>query len=150
MGFKKGNFPCKYLGIELENGNKHNKVWIQILKKLDSKIGGWKDKWLTKVGKTTKIRVVLSALPIYPLSFLPLPKFINKKLEAKFISFLWKDWEEDKKIALIKWDKIIKPKELEGLSIKKLNWQNEALGAKLTWRLFKEQDQKWAKIMYNK
>lgn len=27
MGFKKGSFPCKYLGIELEKGNKSNKVW---------------------------------------------------------------------------------------------------------------------------
>ena len=37
-----------------------------------------------------------------------------------------------------------------GLGIKNLNRQNEALGAKLTWRLFKEKDQKWAKILYNK
>ena len=55
MGFKKGNFPCKYLGIELENGNKHNKVWSHILKRLDIRIGGWKDKWLTKVGKKPKL-----------------------------------------------------------------------------------------------
>ena len=40
MGFKKGNFPCKYLGIELENGNKHNKVWSQILKDYIQK---WED-----------------------------------------------------------------------------------------------------------
>ena len=122
MGYKKGNFPCKYLGIDLENGNKHNKVWSQILKRLDTKIKGWKDKWLTKVGKVTKIRTILLALPIYPLSCLSLPKIINKKLEAKFRNFLWKDCEKDKKLALIKWDKISKPKELVGLGIKKLDW----------------------------
>ena len=27
LGFKKGDFPCKYLGIDLVNGNKHHKVW---------------------------------------------------------------------------------------------------------------------------
>ena len=37
-----------------------------------------------------------------------------------------------------------------GLGIKKLNWQNEALGAKLSWRLYKEHNQKWARILYNK
>lgn len=28
--------------------------------------------------------------------------------------------------------------------------QNEALGAKLIWRLYNERDQKWAKILFNK
>jgi hypothetical protein len=120
-GFKKGNFPCKYLGIDLEKGTKHNKIWGQILKKLDTKMGGWKDKWLTKTGKVTKIIAVLSTLPSYPLSCLPLPKLINKKLETKFKNFLWKDYENDKKLALIKWDNICKPKELGGLGIRNLN-----------------------------
>ena len=53
-------------------------------------------------------------------------------------------------MALIKWDKISKPKVLGGLGIKNLNWKNEALGEKLTWRLFKEHNKKWAKILYNK
>ena len=112
MGFKKGEFPCKYLGIELENGNKRHKVQKQVLSKLDSKIGGWKDKWLTKASKVTKIKVVLSALPIYPLSCLPLPKSINNKLESKLRNFLMKKCDEEKKVALIKWDKISKPKEI--------------------------------------
>lgn len=132
MGFKIGKIPCKYLGIEQENRNKHIKVWNQILSKLDSKIGGWKDKWLTRAGKIMKIRAVLSALPLYPISCLPLPKSINNKLEGKLRNFLWKNREEEKKISLIKWDKISNPKELEGLGIKKLNWKNEALGAKLS------------------
>ena len=150
LGFKKGEFPCKYLGIDLENGNKSHKVWHKVLYKLDSKIGIWKDKWLTKAGKITKIKVVLAALPIYPLSCLPLPKSINHKLETKLRNFLWKDREEDKKMALIKWEKISKPKELGGLGIKRLNRKNEAFGAKLVWRLYKEHNKKWAKILYNK
>ena len=113
MGFKIGKFPCKYLGIDLENRNKHIKVWNQILSKLNTKIGGWKDKWLTKAGKVIKIRAVLSALPLYPLSCLPLPKSINNKLEAKLRNFLWRDCEEDKKIALIKWIKSVNQKNWE-------------------------------------
>ena len=53
-------------------------------------------------------------------------------------------------MALIKWEKICKPKELGGLGIKNLQWQNEALGAKLIWCLYKNRDQKWAMILYNK
>ena len=34
--------------------------------------------------------------------------------------------------------------------MKNLQWQNEAIGAKLIWRLYNERDRKWAKILYNK
>lgn len=150
MGYKKGKFPCKYLGIELEKGSRSNKAWHNTFNKLDSQIGGWKDKWFTKVGKVTKIRAVLSSLSTYPMSCLPLAKHTNKKFEAKFRKFLCNDSTDLNKLALIKWDNICKPKDLGGLGIKNLCWQNEALGAKLAWRLFIEREQKWAKVLYNK
>lgn len=150
MGFRKGQFPCKYLGIALEKGSKSCKVWENTIEKLEARIGGWKDKWLSKAGKVTKIGSVLSAIPIYPLSCLPLSKSFRNKLESKLRNFLWKDCVEDKKLALIKWENISKPKTLGGLGIKNLEWQNEALGAKLIWRLYNERDHKWAQILYNK
>ena len=87
MGYKRGPFPCIYIGIELEKGSKYNKDLIMILEKLDARIGGWKDKWLTKARKITKIRAILSALPTYPLSYLPLSKHINKKFKAMLRNF---------------------------------------------------------------
>jgi ribonuclease HI len=150
LGFKKGQFPGKYLGIALEKGANSSKIWQNTIEKVDARIGSWKDKWLSKAGKCTKIKSVLSAIPTFPLSCLPLSKSSLSKLESKLRNFLWKDCEDDKKLALIKWDNICKPKELGGLGIKNLQWQNEALGAKLIWRLFKERNQKWARILYNK
>lgn len=120
MGYQKGSFPCKYLGIELEKGEKSNKVWLNIMKKLEARIGYWKDKWLTKAGKSTKIISVLSAIPTYPLSCLSLPKTHFHKIEANLRNFLWNNCEESKKLALIKWDNICRPKECGGLGIKNL------------------------------
>ena len=96
MGYKKENVLCNYLGIELEKGNKHNKEWNLIQRKIDARIGGWKEKGLTKSRKITMIRAVLLALVIYPLSCLPRPKFINKELEEKFRNFLWNDSKDSK------------------------------------------------------
>ena len=114
LGYKKGRFPCKYLGIALEKGTKSNKVWSNTIEKMDAKLGCWKDRWLSKAGKCTKIRSVLSAIPIFPLSCLPLSKGNLHKFESKMRNFLWKDCEEDKKLALIKWEKICKPKDAGG------------------------------------
>ena len=123
MGYKKGSFPCKYLGIELEKGAKSSKIWYNVLKKLESKIGGWKGKWLTKASKKIKIRSVLLAIPTYPLSCLPLPKYLHHKLQLNLRDFLQNDCEESKKLALIKWDKNFKPKEFGGLGIKCWNYK---------------------------
>ena len=120
MGFKKGLFPCRYLGISLEKGSRHSGVWRDTLEKVDKRIGSWKDKWLTKAGKITKIRSVLSAIPIFPMACLPLSNWVSTKFESKLQNFLWKDKEDDKKVALIKWENLCKPKEFGGLGIKKL------------------------------
>ena len=65
-------------------------------------------------------------------------------------NFLWRDYEEDKKLPLIKLESIYKPMDMGGLGIKNLQWQNAALGEKLIWRLYQDRDHKWAKIIYNK
>lgn len=35
MGYRKGIFPCKYLGIQPEKGIREGKFWIMILEKID-------------------------------------------------------------------------------------------------------------------
>lgn len=142
MGYEKGVFPCKYLSIDLEKSTKSRKVWHNTLGKMEARIGSWKDKWLLKVRKSIKIRSILFAILTYPLSCLPLPKHLLHKFKAKLRNFLWNDCEESKKLALLKWDKICKPKELGGLGIKNLIWKNEALGDKLIWRLYSEREKK--------
>ena len=78
MSYKKGLFPCNYLGISLEKNLKHRKVWQEMIGKVDKWIGSWKNKWLSKAGKITKIRSVLSAIPIFPMARLPLSNWMSK------------------------------------------------------------------------
>ena len=146
----KEKISCKYLGISLEKDLKSKKVWIDTIGKLDGRIGSWKDKWLSKAKKIMKIRAVLLAIPIFPLAYLPLSNCISSTFESKFRNFLWNDRNDKNNLALIKWDELCKPKELGGLGIKKPQWQNEALGAKLIWQLYSKHNQKWTKIFYYK
>ena len=150
LGFNKGKFPFRYLGIYLDKNKQTNSGWEHILRKIDNQTESWKDRWLTKAGRATKIKAVLAAIPSYQMSCSYLPKHINSKLESKMRNFFWKGLEDKKKVALISWNKICKPKDYGGLGIKNLEWQNKALGAKQVWRLYQERDRKWAKIIYNK
>ena len=51
MGYNKGKFPYKSLGIALEKGLKSNKVWCNTMEKMNSRLGSWQDKWLVKAKK---------------------------------------------------------------------------------------------------
>lgn len=76
------------------------------------------------------------------MACLPLTNWMSKRFETKLRNFLWKNKEDEKRLALVKWDNVCKPIECGGLGIKKPQWQNEALGAKLVWRLYLESDKK--------
>lgn len=91
----------------------------------------WKGKRLSWAGRLVMIQVVVSTLPIYLLSILSLLASANAFLIKKMRNFFWQNTEEKHKIALIAWDKIIKPKIMGGVGIKDLKLQNKALGAKL-------------------
>lgn len=78
MGYRKGTFPCKYLGISLEKNLIYTKFWQDTIEKVEKWVGRWKNKWLSKAGKITKIRSVLSAIPIFPLACLPLTIWMSK------------------------------------------------------------------------
>ena len=39
MGYKKAQFPCKYLGISLEKGSKSKQIWIDTMGKMDGRSG---------------------------------------------------------------------------------------------------------------
>lgn len=150
MRYKKCYFPCKYLGIHLEKGARKNKGWGNILYRIDKQTETWKAQWLTKAGRAMKIKAIFSYIPTYQMLCLPLPKNINKKLEGKLRNFFQNETKDKKRLALIKWEKICQPKEVGGLGIKKFSQQNEVLGGKLVWRMYKERESKWAKILYNK
>ena len=99
MGYKKCQFLFNYLGIALEKSSKSSKVWKNTFDKLDMRIGSWKDKWLSKVGKTTKISSILSTIPIFHLSYLPLSKNTLSKFEANLELLFGKIVKKIKKIG---------------------------------------------------
>ena len=50
---------------------------------LDKKIESWKAKFLTKASRATMIKFVLSVIPTYQMSCLPLPKGVKINLDNK-------------------------------------------------------------------
>jgi len=73
-------------------------------------------------------------MPIYQSSILLAPGLVIRKIEGLLRKFIWEGGKgNEKKLHLVRWDKIQKPRDEGGLQVRSLTIQNQALGAKLLW-----------------
>ena len=103
------------------------------IKKQNPRLGR---KWLNKVGKVVLMNSVLTSLPIYQCFVLLAPKTITNKINEMLRHFLWEGGRNcEKKIHLVSWDKVMKPKMEGGLQIRNVAIQNLVMGGKILWNL---------------
>ena len=93
--------------------NKHNFIVERVI----SKLSGWKEKFLSFVGRIVLIRSVMTVLPNHVMQGVALPSQLCEKLDKINRDFLWGSSTEKKKLHLVGWSKIIRPKEEGGLDI---------------------------------
>lgn len=99
LGFKKEKFPCRYLGLPLDKGNKVNKLWDSIVTRMQHKMDSWKGKWASNAGRATMLKSILFSIPIYQMSCLPLTQGSKAKVENKIRTFYWQGVSDERKLA---------------------------------------------------
>ena len=65
---KVGCLPMSYLGMPLGAHFKDASIWNPILERVEKKLSGWKQLYLSKGGRLTLLNSTLSSLPTYYLS----------------------------------------------------------------------------------
>ena len=110
------------------------------MEKVQAKLSSWKAKLLSPAG-----RVIL--VPAYYMQNVTLPIRICSNLDKMNKDFLWGSTDERKKMHMISWDKVCRPKDLGGLGLYSTRSRNLALLAKLNWRAMEEPDSLWVKTL---
>ena len=82
------DFPFSYLGIPVGSTSKSWNVWQPLISKFESKLAKWKQRCLSMGGRISLINSVLTALPIYLLSFFKIPKKVVHKVVSIQRNFL--------------------------------------------------------------
>ena len=85
---------------------KDRSIWNPIIEKVERKLVGWKQLFLSKAGKVTLIKSILSNLPSYFLSLFPIPVDIANRLEQLQQNFLRSGMGDDSKTLLVNWSMV--------------------------------------------
>lgn len=79
-----------------------------------------------------------------------MPSRVLKELDRAVRHCVWGDIAEERRIHLISWEVLCRPKERGGFGLKGAEGMNKAMLAKLRWRLLMQGDDLWAKIIRQK
>lgn len=92
------------------------------------------------------IKAVLHSMPLYLFSILAAPKWVLKEIKNLQRNFLWGSSGQNRKWALIKWDKACLPKKAGGIGLRDPENSNKAMGAKIWWRWLAQPNTPWASL----
>ncbi|CAN1138632.1 Putative ribonuclease H protein At1g65750 [Linum perenne] len=140
----------RYLGVPVLHGKTTRNTYQPILDRLESKLSGWKANSLSLAGRVTLALSVLNAIPAYAMQTSVLPCHICEAIDRKIRNFVWGSTNDCRKIHLVSWDEVCRPKEHGGLGLKKAKELNMAFMMKLAFQFFKSPNELWVQVLQHK
>ncbi|XP_043696659.1 protein ACTIVITY OF BC1 COMPLEX KINASE 1, chloroplastic-like [Telopea speciosissima] len=137
-GFARKELPITYLGAPLYAGRLKYFFSDDLIGKIRNKVAGWKGKLLFGGGRVTLVKHVLTSIPIHILATLELPKTVLRRIYSIFADFLWGNSQWGKRRHWVRWQKICRPVEEEGLGISLLEDFGLSLRLKGFWRVISD------------
>jgi hypothetical protein len=86
---KRGEFPCKYLGLPIRIGWTRRTDEQVLIDKVAGKLPKWKGRLLNKSGRLTLVNFVLSAIILYHMTVFQLSKWAIRRIYKIRHNFLW-------------------------------------------------------------
>lgn len=123
-----GQFPCKYLGLQLSIRQLHRGDCESLLDQVCHLVPGWQRGLIKGSGRLILIKSVMTTRPVHCLLIADVPKCVLEDMNASMRAFFCTG---KKKVnggqCIVAWNTIYKPVEFGGLGVKNLGMQGLAL-----------------------
>ena len=140
----------KYLGLPELFGRKKRDIFAAILDRIRQKALSWTTNFLSGAGKQVLLKTVLAAMPCYAMSCFKLPKSLCKQIQSLLTRFWWDANPQQRKMCWVAWSTLTKPKHAGGLGFRDIESFNDALLAKIGWRLLTQPKSLVARVLLGK
>lgn len=117
LGFHSTSNLGKYLGFSLKHPRSSTQDYNFIIEKVQSKLVGWKANLLSFLRRVVLTQGTLTAIPSYIMQGVALPRRVLNSLDKISRFLIWGSTTEKKKLHLLSWKKIAKPKKDGGLGV---------------------------------
>ena len=95
-------------------------------------------------------KFVVAPIAEYYMQCHNLPTKVCDSIDKMMRDFIWGSTEERRRMHMVRWSIVILPKELGGLGLYSMKHRNEAILAKLCWRLAYEEGKPWTNMLLAK
>ncbi|CAL1403368.1 unnamed protein product [Linum trigynum] len=140
----------RYLGVPVIHGRVSKATFTDLIDRIDRRLAGWKAASLSLAGRITLAQSVISSLPAYTMQTTLLPASVCDYIDKKIRAFIWGSTEQGRKVHLIDWETICRPKEEGGLGLRDSTRTNEAYMLKIAWRMLTKPNDLWARVLRGK
>lgn len=101
-------------------------------------------------GEIDLIKICLTSIPVYLLSFFKFPKWATDLINSHMANCLWDDYEGHGNIHLANWQLVSMKKDQGGLGVPNLRDLNLCLLGSWVKRFIKDENKLWQKIIHRK
>lgn len=144
------DFPSTYLGLPLTIRKPAKAELHPLIDKVADSLPGWKASLMTRVGRLTMVRTVFTAIPIYQMIALDLPKWVIRLLISEEGGFLWKGQEKaNGGHCLVSRERVQKPLQHGGLGIHNHEILGWALHIRWLWQQNSDASWPWEGLSVN-